>query len=114
MSSEVKDDLTMDVLLETMNKFMPKAGFIPEYKLIESRFMTDWYEFIKIKRTWKERLFTRPWMPQIKHTYKPGPQVPAMHVFIMGDKIIGHPKIISAIAGRNRRHDGAKGGRDGE
>jgi hypothetical protein len=71
----------------------PLKGF----QLIESHMMTDWYELVKIKRTFKERFLTRPWMPWIDYAYEIGPQVPAMRVMIMGNKIIGHPATIKGI-----------------
>jgi hypothetical protein len=91
-------NLTLNAIIDTMNKCRPPKEFIPAYELIESRFMTDWYELIKIKRTWKERLFTKPWMPLIDYEFEKGPQVPAMHVIIIGNKIIGHPVAIKGIA----------------
>jgi hypothetical protein len=101
-------NLTLDILMDTINKYRPHKGTVPVYDLIASSFMTDWYDLVKIKRNWRERLFTRPWMPKIKHVYEKGPQVPAMHVFIMGNKIIGHPVIIKKLSNEARRA-GVKG-----
>jgi hypothetical protein len=71
----------------------PLQGF----QLIENPFMTDWYDLVKIKRTFGERFLTRPWMPWINFAYEIGPQVPAMRVVIMGNKIIGHPATIKGF-----------------
>ena len=57
--------LTYDKLTEAMNKIScasPAAGI----KIVYSQYACN-PEYELVKRTWKERLFTRPWIPRRKH-----------------------------------------------
>ena len=47
-------------------------------------------EPVEIPRSWRERLFTRPWQP-LKRTRTVTPQIPHPGALIMRDKILMHP-----------------------
>jgi len=88
--------LTMEKLLDTFNKFKPSKSF-RDFKFMECRLMTEKYDLIKIKRTFRERFLTRPWMPWIDYAWIFGPESPALYYYIFGDNIVGHPAIIDKI-----------------
>lgn len=64
-----------------------------------------------VPRTWKERLFSWPWRPQIA-TRKEVYQVPSEKIYVMGDKIICHPdfanKLREAMAERTETSNSIK------
>lgn len=68
--------------------------------LYESRFMTEAGEPYEVRRTWKERLFTRPWRP-FKATKMIVPQVPQKEILVWrgagGLAMIMHPVVASNL-----------------
>jgi len=74
------------------------------YKIIEDDSMVITYDHYMALRTWKERLFERPWEPwrvfKVVANTKPDPTV-----LIHGDKLICHPQ--TAIVLREKLRSGA-------
>jgi hypothetical protein len=66
-------------------------------KIIESYLMTEAGEPYKVRRSWKERLFTLPWKP-LQKTRTVVPQVPRKDILqMMGDTLIMHPAIAAEL-----------------
>ena len=57
-------------------------------------------EYELVKRTWKERLFTRPWKPRQRYKHimvKLNPQMYRVNFPGQGKKIIAHPSLKAQI-----------------
>lgn len=50
----------------------------------------------EVERTWKERLFTRPWEP-LKATRTVVPQIPSDQFIFTKDCIVCHPEMVSKL-----------------
>jgi len=60
-------------------------------KVITSEWLTEPGEPVQVPRTWRERLFTRPWQPW-RATRTHIPQVPSTQGYIInGDTVVLHP-----------------------
>ena len=71
-------------------------------RIIESAYLTQDGEPITIRRTWRERLFSRPWTPQ-KATRVVIPQVPYEGAIEIGrNTVVMHPAIVRRL--RNIEH----------
>jgi hypothetical protein len=90
------NSLTMEKLISVFNEFKPLKPF-NGFKFLECRFMTEKYDLIKIRRTFRDRFLTRPWMPWINYAWVFGPASPALYYYLFGDNIIAHPEIINKI-----------------
>lgn len=66
--------------------------------IIENPYLTEPGEPCDVKRTWKERLFTRPWNPFKSHK-EIIPIVPSREIIKLGDKWIMHPEMAKEIMG---------------
>ena len=72
-------------------------------KIITSPYLTEAGEPVEIPRTWKERLFTRPWRPLLR-TRTFVPQVPMRGAFQLDDNtIVVHPAILAELKVRTLR-----------
>ncbi len=60
------------------------------FKIMENPLMTEAGEPYEVKRSWKERLFTRPWRP-FKKTRTVVPQIPSRQIIMMDRIIYMHP-----------------------
>jgi len=49
-----------------------------------------------VRRSWRERLFTRPWRPWIA-TKTISYRVPSECIYVMDDKIVCHPSVAEAL-----------------
>lgn len=69
------------------------SNSIVSIRIIESELMVEDGEPYEVRRTWKERLFTRPWRPW-KATRTVVPKVPMKGGYRLADgTIIVHPAI---------------------
>jgi len=59
-------------------------------QVITSPYLTKMSEPFSAKRSWKERLFTRPWQP-FKSTKMITEQIPSDEVLLFDGKIVIHP-----------------------
>jgi hypothetical protein len=90
MSGEMRN------LEQTFRKFGETVAMLGPLKLIESPLMVKRVEKI-VPRTWKERLFERPWRPWQKIRIQIE-IVPMKEVYMIdGKRIIGHPATIRKI-----------------
>ena len=62
--------------------------------IIESPFVTV-LETRVVKRTWRERLLSRPWRPW-QATKEIGVRVPDPQLYFVGSVIVGHPATVQA------------------
>ena len=68
---------------------MTFAGF----KIIESEYLTEAGTPVEVVRSWRERLFSRPWRP-FQRTRTVVPQVPSRQVFrINSNTLVMHPEM---------------------
>ena len=66
-------------------------------KIIESRLMVEDGEPYDVKRSWRERLFSRPWRP-LRPTRMVVPKVPKREVIILPDgSLVMHPEIAKML-----------------
>jgi len=65
-------------------------------KIIEDPNMTEEGEPYEVARSWRERLFTRPWEP-FRSTKMVVPQVPMSSFIQKGTTLIGHPELVRAL-----------------
>jgi hypothetical protein len=72
--------------------------------IIESMNMTEDGNPVEVSRTWKERLFSRPWRP-LKKTYSYIPQIPRTDILIMGNKAVMHPMVARQLKSDIRLKD---------
>lgn len=64
-------------------------------RIIESVYLTEPGEPYKVRRTWRERLFSLPWQP-LKATRTITPQVPMRGGYQLGDgTIVMHPAMVA-------------------
>lgn len=67
------------------------------YRVIESVYLTEAGEPYQVPRSWKERLFSRPWQP-LKRTRTVTPQVPMKGGVRFGNgTILMHPETVRHI-----------------
>ena len=67
------------------------------FRIIESRYLIEPGEPVEVRRTWRERLFTRPWHPW-KATRIEIPQIPSRSYYITGEgSIIIHPERLKQL-----------------
>jgi len=74
------------------NLFGHKSGF----KVIEDINMTKEGEPYDVKRTLRERFFTRPFRPFVK-TYSVTPMIPRTDILRMGNTLIMHPAQVDKL-----------------
>jgi hypothetical protein len=74
------------------------GGFSPfgGLQVIEDIRMTVAGEPYEVVRTWKERLFTKPWRP-LKKTRTVVPQVPSREVIRFQNKMVCHPEVAKEL-----------------
>jgi hypothetical protein len=66
-------------------------------KIIESVYLTEPGDPIEVRRSWKERLFSRPWHP-LKKTRTFIPQVPMRGAYRLGnDSVVMHPAMAAKL-----------------
>ena len=65
-------------------------------QIITSVYLTKTSDPLSVKRTWKERLFSRPWKPW-QATKMITIQVPSDEVLVMMDRIIMHPEMFRRL-----------------
>jgi len=78
---------------------IPTAGQLANIagkQLIENPNMVVFGESYDVRRSWRERLFTRPWKPWVIFK-RLTPMVPMKKLLLAGDKIIGHPEAIKEL-----------------
>lgn len=66
------------------------------YKVIGNELMVVDGNPIYTVRTWKERLFTRPWHP-FRRLNKTIPKVPSTQVIMTEDSMIMHPTLVEYL-----------------
>lgn len=76
--------------------FTGNVGSSIGFDIIENPLLTVPGEPCEVKRTLKERLFTKPWQP-FKATKTITPQVPSKQIFRIENKLICHPAIAAQI-----------------
>ena len=65
-------------------------------EVITSVWLTESGEPVQVRRSWRERLFSRPWRP-LRRTRTFVPQVPSKHAYRMGDRIVMHPAMLAQL-----------------
>ena len=66
-------------------------------RVIASPYLTEPGEPYQVRRSWKERLFSRPWTPLIR-TRVVVPKVPMKGGYQLGDgSIVMHPQMIQQL-----------------
>lgn len=76
---------------------MPILTLLNGQRVITSEYLTEPGEPIEVRRSWRERLFSRPWQPR-KRTRTVIPQVPSRQASIMPNgTIVIHPAMLSAL-----------------
>ena len=78
------------------NELLPGVGMVGGFQVVEDLSMTEPGEPYEVRRSWKERLFSRPWRP-MRATRTLVPQVPSRKVILFGQKIIAHPSVVKEI-----------------
>ena len=78
---------------------MSEPNFFNGLRVIESVYLTEAGEPYQVRRSWKERLFSRPWKP-LQRTRMVVPQVPMKGGYRLGnDTIVMHPDMIRQLRG---------------
>ena len=71
-------------------------------RVIESEWLTQDGEPVQVRRTWRERLFSRPWRP-LQATRTVIPQVPYQGAMTLGrDAVVMHPAIARQMREMNQ------------
>jgi hypothetical protein len=87
-------------------------SYLDGLAVITSWTITKKSDPIKTKRTWKERLFTKPWMPLVKSKWIVT-DIPDLNTYYrMPGKIIMHPAALDGFKkslNEYNRHAGAEG-----
>jgi hypothetical protein len=78
------------------NSLPQRVGMIGGLSIFENATLTEDGEPYEHPRTWKERLFTRPWRP-LKATRTVIPQVPMKTVFKTQFGLVMHPETAKAM-----------------
>lgn len=65
-------------------------------RIIESVWLTEPGNPVEVQRTWRQRLFSRPWRPW-KATFTMIPHVPMRGGYQMGDAIVMHPETVRKL-----------------
>lgn len=68
-------------------------------RVITTVYLTVAGEPMTVRRSWRNRLFSRPWRPW-KSTYTYTPQVPSPEVLLVGDTFYVHPATWSNLCER--------------
>ncbi len=93
----------MRAAMALLNKLPP-----PMPRIVESALMVEDGEPYEKPRTWKERLFTRPWRP-LKATRWVMPQVPRSGAIQLPDgTLVMHPTVaakVRSVLGANAAHE---------
>ena len=71
-------------------------------RVVATPFLTEPGEPVEVRRTWKERLLTRPWRP-FKATRTFVPQVPKKSAVIIGGTMLIHPVMLAVLREELRR-----------
>lgn len=79
-------------------------NFYAGRKVILNQALTVPGEPYQVARTWKERLFTRPWRP-LKTTRTVVPQVPSREVIMTADVIVMHPAVWKEVEAAIERRE---------
>lgn len=66
------------------------------YEVVTDHNMTENGEPFQERRTWKERLFTRPWKP-FKGTKTVVLMVPMRKCIRLGNKLVMHPEVLKEL-----------------
>ena len=81
---------TPDVITEAFS-------FLSRFKIIENPYLFKDGKPYTVKRTWKERLFSKPWKPLQKFKIII-PKIPDDNIFVLnGATLVGHPETIRAL-----------------
>lgn len=73
-------------------------------KIIESRLMVEDGEPYEVKRSWRERLFSRPWRPLLP-TRTVVPKVPKREAMLLSDgSLVMHPEIAKMLRQQTKAH----------
>jgi hypothetical protein len=72
--------------------------------VVLSPWLTEAGDPVTVRRSWRERLFSRPWRPLVaSRTFRP--QVPKKGAVIMAGKIFMHPEAAQLMRAGLTRHD---------
>lgn len=67
------------------------------FRVIESEYLTEAGEPVQVRRSWRERLFSRPWRP-LRQTRTVIPQVPMKGGYRLGKHtIVMHPETLRQL-----------------
>ena len=68
------------------------------FKVIENPYMVVDGEPYRVRRTWKDRLFTRPWRP-LESTKMVTPKVPSDEILVLKQHqtLVMHPEIAAKL-----------------
>lgn len=86
------ETLTIDSMYNQLRSLRAHPG---SYAIIESDQLYE-TKTRSVRRSWRERLFTRPWRPWIA-TKTISYRVPSECIYVMDDKIVCHPSVAEAL-----------------
>lgn len=73
------------------------------FRIVESQWLTEAGPPTEVRRTWRERLLSRPWRPW-KATRIVVLQVPSRQVYMMGDSMVVHPVFLRELMAKQFTH----------
>lgn len=75
-------------------------------RVITSEWLTQPGDPIEVRRTWRQRLFSRPWRP-FQATYTVIPQVPYQGVVMLNNRtVVMHPQVAGLLPTTSARPRG--------
>ena len=75
-------------------------------KIIQSAYLEEDGEPVKVRRTWRQRLCSRPWRPW-QTSYVVIPRIPYRGVYLIGNNtVVVHPENYQTLLYEQARHSG--------
>ncbi len=71
---------------------MSDQRMIGDMRVRLSEWLTEAGDSVEVKRTWRQRLFSRPWQPW-RRTFTMIPQVPMKSALLINGELMMHPQM---------------------